>query len=167
MRGPAGIAKTWNFTCVFYCIPALIRPYIKNVVFPLTLWKKNRVGNKFYFFLNFIFNWSEYIANSNTVMRIFIELKKGFISCIHIASEHTCRTAHLFALVANTKICSIFLEQIRFFWRGSIKFLGSGLKFRVGQVSGNTTFFFLGLILLEYKSWTQSLVGDGGTYPTG
>jgi hypothetical protein len=31
---------------------------------------------------------SEYMANSKTVMRIFIELNKGFISCIHRVSAH-------------------------------------------------------------------------------
>jgi hypothetical protein len=36
--------------------------------------------------------------------------------------------------------------------RGSIKFLGSRLKFRVGQVSGNTTFFLYGLILFAYSN---------------
>jgi hypothetical protein len=64
---------------------------------------------------------------------------------VSIGPLHTCRTARIFALVANTKMCSIFLEQIRFFFflRGSIKFLGSELKSMVGRVSGNTTFFFL------------------------
>jgi hypothetical protein len=117
---------------------AKIRTYIKNVVFLLT-WKKNRVGGLEFlnFFFNFISNSSEYIANSNTIMRIFIELNKSCISCIHRASVHMQNCP-----VANTKMCSIFLEQIRFFLRGSIKFLGLGLKFRVGRVSGNTFFFF-------------------------
>jgi hypothetical protein len=31
---------------------------------------------------------SEYIANSSTIMRVFIELNNDFISCIHRASAH-------------------------------------------------------------------------------
>jgi hypothetical protein len=44
--------------------------------------KKNRVGRleiNFIFILNFISNSSIHIANSNKIMRIFIELNKGFI----------------------------------------------------------------------------------------
>jgi hypothetical protein len=41
----------------------------------------------------------------------------------------------------------IFGTNLFFFLRGSIKFLGSGLKFRVGRVSGSTTFFLYDLIL--------------------
>jgi hypothetical protein len=58
---------------------------------------------------------------------------------------HTCRTAHIFALIAKTTICSIFLEQIIiwFFLEGQ----WSGLKFRVSRVSGNTFFFPFSLSL--------------------
>jgi hypothetical protein len=87
------------------------------------------------------------------IMRIFSELKKALLP-VSIEPLYTCRTAHIFALVANTKMCSIFLEQIRFFFffERSIKFLGSGLKFRVGQVSGNTTFFLYGLMYISSRS---------------
>jgi hypothetical protein len=117
----------------------------KIVVFPLTLWKKNRVGSSainFIFFLNFIFNASEYIANSNIIMRIFIELNKGFISCIHRTSVHMQNCPYLCTGLQIQRCVLYFWNKLDFFLRGSIKFLGSGLKFRVGQVSRNTTFFF-------------------------
>jgi hypothetical protein len=63
---------------------------------------------------------------------------------ISIEPLYTCRTAHVSLHWLQIQRCYIFLEQIRFFFlSGPIKFIGSGLKFRVGRVSGNTTFFFV------------------------
>jgi hypothetical protein len=68
---------------------------------------------------------------------------------VSIEPLYTCRTAHIFA---NTKnVFYILIGTNWFFFRGSIKFLGSGPKFRVGRVSGNTTFFLYGLTLRERK----------------
>jgi hypothetical protein len=67
---------------------------------------------------------------------------------VSVEPLYTCRTAHIFALVANTKMYSIFLEQSRFFLRGSIKFLGS-----VGLAETQHFLFFHGLsyeIVCEY-----------------
>jgi hypothetical protein len=127
-------------------------------MFPLTLWK-NRVGKSeilFSFFFLFYFQFKWIHCNSNTIMRLFIELNKGFISCI-LEPLYTCRTAHIFAVVANTKMFLYFWNKLFFFLRGSLKFLGSGLKFRVGRVNRNTTFFLYGLICwnaqLVHKNW--------------
>jgi hypothetical protein len=108
--------------------------------------EKNRVSRSEILFFKFYFQfkWIHCIweLSMNWTMTLFP---------VPIGPLHTCRTARIFALVATTKMCSIFLEQIRiFFLRGSIKFLASELKFRVGWVSGNTTIFFYGLFFHLY-----------------
>jgi hypothetical protein len=77
--------------------------------------KKNRVGRWEIFFFNFITSSSEYIANSNTIKRIFIELNKGFIFCIHRASVHMQKCPCLWTGWKYKGVFYIFLEQIRFF----------------------------------------------------
>jgi hypothetical protein len=108
--------------------------------------EKNRVGRSeidFLFLLNFISNSSEYIANSNTIMRVFIELNNGFISY---------RTAHI-------KMCSIYLKLVR----RVLQFLWSGIKSRVGRVCGNTT-FFLGLMVDSPPSPFLFITGSCDTF---
>jgi hypothetical protein len=114
--------------------------------------KQNRVGRSeinFIFFFNFISNStcsSEYISNSKKVMRIFIKFNKGFISCIHRASVHMQNCPYLCTGCKYKDVNYISgTNYFFFFLRGSIKFLGSGQKFRVGRVSGNTTFFLYSL----------------------
>jgi hypothetical protein len=106
--------------------------------------KKNRVGRSEIFFSVFktVFPIQvNTLQNQTQLWEFSLNWTKALFP-VSIEPLHTCRTAHIFPLVANTKMYSIFLEEIRFFFlRGWIKILGSGLKFRVGQVSRNTTFF--------------------------
>jgi hypothetical protein len=62
---------------------------------------------------------------------------------VSLGPPHTCRTAQIFALAANAKMCFIFLKQIRIFFKRVSKISRVRLKFRVGGVSGNTTIFFI------------------------
>jgi hypothetical protein len=60
---------------------------------------------------------------------------------VSIEPLHTFRTARIIALVANTKMYYISLEQIRNFFLETVNiFLESGIKFRVSLVSEDTTF---------------------------
>jgi hypothetical protein len=101
------------------------------------------VVNRLYFFFKsyFQFKWIHCKFKHNYENFLWIKQRLYFLYpkslCTH-AELH----AHIFVLIAITKMCSILLKQIRFFLRGSIKFLGSELKFRVDQVSENRTFFF-------------------------
>jgi hypothetical protein len=63
----------------------------------------------FFFFLILFPIQVKTLQIQTQIMRVFKGLFPVSIECLH-----TCRIAHIFALVANTKICSVFLEQIRF-----------------------------------------------------
>jgi hypothetical protein len=147
--------KILNFSfCSFFSVQTFgstLGHTKKNVVFPLTLWKKkNRVGGleiNFNFFLNSISNSSEYIANSNTVMTIFIELNKDFTFCIHRASVHMQNCSYLCTGCKYKDAFYIFWNKLDFCLKGSIKFLGSGLKFTVGRVCRKAFFFFFCMAL--------------------
>jgi hypothetical protein len=74
-------------------------------------------------------------------VKIFIELNKGFISCIHRASAHMQNYPYLCTGCKYKDACiHIFGTNQLSFLRGSIQFLGSALKFKVGRVS-RITFF--------------------------
>jgi hypothetical protein len=88
------------------------------------------------------FKWIQ-IANLSTIMIVFIELNNDFISCIHRASAHMQNCPYLCIGWKYKDLLYIFGANSKFFLRGSIKFLGSELKFWVGRVSGNTTFFLV------------------------
>jgi hypothetical protein len=82
-----------------------------------------------------------------------------------IGPVRTCRTALIFALVANTKMCSIFLEKIRnSFLRVSIEFLGLELEFRVGRVSGNTTIFCTALVFSLCRQKVTRTIDTGAGF---
>jgi hypothetical protein len=117
----------------------------KNAVFPLTLWGKKigKVGRKWILFLFLILFPVQ--VNTLQIQTQLWEFSLNWTKALFPVSIEplcTCRTAHIFALVANTERCVLyFWNQLDFFLSGSIKFLGSGLNLRVGRVSGNTTFF--------------------------
>jgi hypothetical protein len=75
-------------------------------------------------------------------LHFLIEWNKCFISCIHRTFVHMQYCSYL----CKYKDVFYIFGNWFFFLRGSIKFLGSGLKFWVGQVSGNTTFFCVALL---------------------
>jgi hypothetical protein len=102
----------------------------KKAVLPVFTVKSGMI---FFFFFHFISNSSEYIANSCTIMRVFIELYMLNIEqrfYLSIEPLQTYRTVHIFALVANTNMFSIFLEKIRifFFFERVNKISGFGTK---------------------------------------
>jgi hypothetical protein len=73
---------------------------------------------------------------------------------VPIGPVHTCRTAHIFALVADIKMCSIFLEQIRIcFLRRSNKISTYGIKIkdRLGSWKHNF-FFYLALVVTPSRT---------------
>jgi hypothetical protein len=77
-------------------------------------------------------------------MRFFIEWNRGFISCIHRASAQIQNSPYLCTgcKYKDKDVLNISGKILKFFWERSKKCLELGQKFRVGQVSGNTTFFF-------------------------
>jgi hypothetical protein len=98
---------------------------IKKCCVSASVVKKGRwVGNKLIFFFNFISNSSEYIANSSTIMRVFIELNNGFIPCIHRTFECTHAELPISLHWLQVQRYALYLDFFYFFLRVSIKFLG-------------------------------------------
>jgi hypothetical protein len=88
---------------------------------------------------------SKYIANSSTIIRVFIELNNNFISCIHGASAHELPVS-LHRLQVQRCVQDFWNKlEFFFFFERVNKILGSELKFKVGQVSGTTKKFFMAI----------------------